>query len=380
MAKKTTLGLLALAGLVAAGCGPKDFPNALVLSLSRFEKGAGGAPKPHSELVFLRNRGGKWAARDLRGPGSTVFHKALLYQPPGGAPALLTLGGRGADRPRSSSGASGPKGLAAETLWETDFGGKFSRMRDAEVADLDGDGTPEIAVATHDQGVVAIVKPGASGGFAATELDREAEHLRARGRDRRSRRRRGARGLRHAERAEPARRQAAAGQGGALRAEAGQGRAVVADLGDRHAKEILVADVDGDGRDELYVSVEAAEGGSPRGPALRRRHRSREGGVSIATLYDPMCRFLTAGDVDGDGKKEMVAAAKDSGVSGCCARRRPEGAPGGRVDRQAARRASSTRRSPPTSTATAGRALRRERRGQARCGATRGTASASRAR
>ena len=27
-----------------------------------------------------------------------------------------------------------------------------------------------------------------------------------------------------------------------------------------------------------------------------------------------MCRFLTAGDVDGDGKKEMVLAAKDTGV------------------------------------------------------------------
>ena len=36
----------------------------------------------------------------------------------------------------------------------------------------------------------------------------------------------------------------------------GEGRFVVADLGLRHAKEILVDDVDGDGRDELYVAVE----------------------------------------------------------------------------------------------------------------------------
>ena len=36
-----------------------------------------------------------------------------------------------------------------------------------------------------------------------------------------------------------------------------QGRTVVADLKKRHAKEILVKDVDGDGKDELYVAVEA---------------------------------------------------------------------------------------------------------------------------
>ena len=43
-----------------------------------------------------------------------------------------------------------------------------------------------------------------------------------------------------------------------------EGRTVAADLGMRHAKEILVDDVDGDGRDELYVAVEAKmEGQKP---------------------------------------------------------------------------------------------------------------------
>ena len=37
-------------------------------------------------------------------------------------------------------------------------------------------------------------------------------------------------------------------------------------------------------------------------------------GTTIATLSDPMARFLTAGDVEGDGAKEMVVAAKDSGL------------------------------------------------------------------
>ncbi len=34
----------------------------------------------------------------------------------------------------------------------------------------------------------------------------------------------------------------------------------------------------------------------------------------IATLDDRLTRFLTAGDVDGDGKKEMVAAGFKSGL------------------------------------------------------------------
>jgi hypothetical protein len=36
--------------------------------------------------------------------------------------------------------------------------------------------------------------------------------------------------------------------------------------------------------------------------------------VVVATLQDSMCRFLVAADFDGDGRREMVAAAKDTGV------------------------------------------------------------------
>ena len=37
-------------------------------------------------------------------------------------------------------------------------------------------------------------------------------------------------------------------------------------------------------------------------------------GVVIAELRDRLCRFLIAGDVDGDGKQELVAAAFQSGL------------------------------------------------------------------
>jgi hypothetical protein len=100
-----------------------------------------------------------------------------------------------------------------------------------------------------------------------------------------------------------------------------EGRVVVADLGERHAKEILVDDVDGDGRDELYVSVEGLLGGVGGKQLLEpveiRRYEAdtpAAEGVVVARIEDRLCRFLSAGDVDGDGSKELVAAAFSSGV------------------------------------------------------------------
>ena len=90
-------------------------------------------------------------------------------------------------------------------------------------------------------------------------------------------------------------------------------RTVVADLGDRHAKEILVDDVDGDGRDELYVSVEAVSGGQVEILRFDADTDPTEG-IHVAELRDRLCRFLTAGDVDGDGKREIVAAGAKSGL------------------------------------------------------------------
>jgi hypothetical protein len=245
----------------------------------------------------------------------------MVYDPPGDAPpGILTLGAMGAAvklwRP-------GSDGWEAQTLWEAEFGGRFDRMRDAEVADLYGDQRPAIAVATHDQGVVATVRPPAEGDeYRVSELDRtpntfiheiEIGDLNGDG------------ALEvYATPSEPNDLDGGEQTGSVVRyvPSEGEGPTVVADLGNRHAKEIYVGDVDGDGTDELYVAVEAlTEGRDPNvrivEPVEIRRYDAdtpAEQGVVIGTIPDRLCRFLTAGDVDGDGRQEMVAAAFSSGV------------------------------------------------------------------
>jgi hypothetical protein len=295
----------------ASAAAPTDLSQGLAIALSTFDKGADGKPIPRSELVVLTRRGGAWHARSYADPESNVFHKAFAWTPPGEAPALVTLGGSAA---AVKLWRKGPEGLApVATLWQVDFGGKFSRMRDAEVADLDGDGESELVVATHDQGVVAVLKARPGAPAEVVELDRKADifvhevevgDVDGDGTPEV-----------YATPSEPNRLDGSTQHGEVVRYVPGKGEArkEVADLGTRHAKEILVADVDGDGRDELYVSVEAAEGGSVE---VRRYDADTDPKASrvIATLYDPMARFLTAGDLDGDGRSEMVVAAKDSGL------------------------------------------------------------------
>jgi len=296
---------------------PPDLPRGLLLALSQFEVSPEGKvlPKPGpARLEILTRRGGQWQVEVLEDPESNVFHKAMAYD--GG---ILTLGGTAAKLKlwRKRDGH-----WQAETLWEKDFGGAFSRMRDAEAADLFGDGRPALAVATHDQGVVATVRPKLGGGWEVQEIDHEKDtfvhEIEIGDLD--------GDGVPevYATPSEPNRLDGTAQKGVVTRyvPRRGEGRTVVADLGDRHAKEILVGDVDGDGRDELYVSVEARTEGS--GDQIRiaepveiRRYDAGtdpKGGVVIATLDDRLCRFLTAGDIDGDGKREMVAAGFKSGL------------------------------------------------------------------
>lgn len=290
---------------------PADLPRGLLLALSSFRVGADGKQVPQSELVVLTRAGGVWSSVSAFDPDSNVFHKAMVVDLPGVGPSLLTLGGTQAAIKRWQKREAG---LApVETLWSAKFGGTFDRMRDAEAGDLFGDGKQALAVATHDQGVVAVVRAKDGGGWAVSELDRKPDtfvheiELGDLDGD-------GVREI-YATPSAPNKLDGTPQPGEVVRFVPGkqEGRRVVADLGQRHAKEILVADIDGDGRDELYVSVEAAEGGSLE---IKRYDAGTapDAGVVVVTLADPMCRFLTAGDIDGDGKRELAIAAKDTGL------------------------------------------------------------------
>jgi hypothetical protein len=306
-------------------------PNGLFLAYAQFvvENGAVTSNPGPARLEILRRAGGEWTTEVLEDPQQAVFHKAMVFAPPSGPAGILTLGG---SRPCQTEGARdckaqlklwrpGPGGWTAETLWEEDFGGRFNRMRDAEIADFDGDGTPEIAVATHDQGVVAIVKAGTNG-YTVTRLDHEADkfvhEIEIGDLDGDGRREV------YATPSEPNTLEGGEQHGEVVRYVPGteNSRTVVADLGNRHAKEIWVGDVDGDGRDELYVAVEALTTGEGADmqiaePVEIRRYdhdTAPTAGVVIATIQDRLTRFLTVGDADGDGKREMVAAAFRSGL------------------------------------------------------------------
>lgn len=304
-----------------------DLPNSLIVAYAQFPVSADGqvGTQPGAaRLEIVSRRGGAWVVEAIEDPESNVFHKALWYTPATGKAGILTLGGSAAIVKLWRHVAGG--GWRAETLWKESFGGRFDRMRDAEVADLYGNGSSAIAVGTHDQGVVAVLRPRGHR-FDVERLVRrpntfiheiEIGDLDGDGT------------LEvYATPSEPNKLSGGVQRGSVVRyiprrarSAAADESPVVADLGNRHAKEIFVGDVDGDGRDELYVAVEALTRGEDPDvtlvePVEIRRYDATTPptqGRVIARIPDRLCRFLTAGDVDGDGRRELVAAAFRSGL------------------------------------------------------------------
>lgn len=301
---------------------PKEDEAVLLISQSQFFKktqpdGSKKTVPGPARLVIARPGKPKWSEEVLEDPESNVFHKAMIYT--GDGQAILTIAGTKAALKlwKKKDGK-----WTATTLWSPSFGGTFDRLRDVEVGDVTGDGTSEIVLATHDQGVVGVVR-NIDGKWVARELDRAPETF-----------------VHEVEIGDvdgdgrneffvtPSDRNRATfvSQPGKIVMYRWKGgefeRSVVEGFDATHAKEILLADVDNDGTDTLFAAVEAetkAEGGSTRvvKPVRIRMYTLKDGkwsGEDIAVLNDRQCRFLACGDVDRDGRKELVAAGMKSGL------------------------------------------------------------------
>ncbi|MEZ4339571.1 MAG: hypothetical protein R3B82_23355 [Sandaracinaceae bacterium] len=280
-----------------------------------------------ARLERLRLEAGTWIREPLDDPESLVFHHARAWDPPGPLPlSIVTLGGTSATVKLWHPTAE--NALEPTLAWRADEGPR-SRVRDAEVGHLYGDAPApgglvgEVLVAgTHPDGVVAVLSARDDGTFAVTELDRRpstiVHEIELGDLD-------GDGVLEvYATRSAPNALVPGIDQPGSVVRYVPaleRGPEVVVDLGRRHAKEILVDDVDGDGRDELYVVVEARTEGTADAltiaePVEVRRfdHGGRPEGVLVATFDDRMTRFLAAGDLEGDGRRELVAATSSAGL------------------------------------------------------------------
>jgi hypothetical protein len=305
----------------AAGPEPAQEPlvggphPAVLLAQAWFYKDAAGKSKPGpARLQIWRQTDQGWMSTRLEDPDSNVFHKVLL-QPDG---SLITIGAMGAKMKRWTQ-VDGK--WTQSTLWEKSWGGKFDRLRDIEVGDVDGDGKDEWVIATHDQGVIAVYNPPEGDGVQPEiiELDQKADtfvhEIEIGDVD--------GDGKKEFYATPSGRNQANASQPGEVVTYRFDGAAYVRsvlDGGDHtHAKEILAHDVNRDGKSEIFGVLEAElENKAIKVPVQIRQYVPKGDGTwearEVARIQDAQTRFLVAADFDGDGFDELVAAAMKTGL------------------------------------------------------------------
>jgi len=302
---------------------------ALLVSQAQFTwvTDATGARKPQpgpAQLIILTRAGGKWQSQILEDSDSRVFHKAICFAAPVGPAGatettILTLGGTDA---HLKTWLYRDGHFVGTSHWAPHFGGKWDRLRDVEWADVDGDGHKELIVGTHDQGVIALVRP-EPGQWRVEKIfqrpDTFIHEIEVGDLD----------GDGHAEiYATPSQpNRAAYSQGGEIVRLMYRDKAYAVETVDRfshrHAKEILVTDLDGDGHDELYASIEAeTETIGDRmvvHQPLEIRRYTKVGKTwraeVLAALPDAVqARFILAGALRTPGRKELVVTTMRDGI------------------------------------------------------------------
>ncbi len=261
---------------------------------------------------------GEWSEEVLEDPDSNVFHKAEWFEPIEGGAGILTIGAQQAFLKIWRKGENGE--WKGESLWNPTFGGKFDRLRDFEIADVTNDGHKEICIATHDQGVVAIAK-WRGGRYEVEELIRKSTETFVHEMEVGDVTGNGYMEL-FTTPSMPNKMDGSI-QPGEIDMFAFDGekwnQSVVDMLTTRHAKEIMVATLTGEDPPVVFASLEGENiGGDVAGDTTRiRMYRYVDNqfvSTDIASLPGELCRFLTIGDTDGDGKREVIASTSKDGI------------------------------------------------------------------
>ncbi len=319
--------------LTSAGClkkAPLSSNNSLssasviFLAQAQFRNKIGEDGQTHSvpgaaKLTLVRKTYHGWESTILEDAQSNVFHKGLWFVPPEGSPGILTIGANAAALKLWHYNG---RNWEDTVLWSPTFGGTQNRLRDLEVGDVTGDGIQDLVIATHDQGIIAVLQ-WVNGTWVVTELDRtpdtfvhEIEIGDVNGD-----------GIQEffATPSAPNRLDGTP-QAGKIIMYRFDGerfvRSIVEELPRRHVKEILIADITGSGTPTLFAAVEGemsmVHGRLQLLDTVKiKQYKWEEGlfsGRVIADLPDMLCRYLTAGDVDADGIIDIVASTMQSGI------------------------------------------------------------------